>query len=410
MKNLKWKLACILTAIAVSISAVPLSAQTASRPLKYHIYAGNTHAHTIFTMSHGAQYQHLPGFKHFMYVDSQGVSHTLNTRLKDDWDKFQGLPSAHYALAKASGFDFYVTTDHSQEAGFHPTSPISSAWLATNEEAAEATDSGFVALRGFEYSENNGPGGKGHLNVINSRTYLNALETGIDLQYLYKWLDTVASNGEGPVVASFNHPGAHQYNNWSYRDPRITNIITMLEVINSNWHIHYAGFVNALDAGWKVSPVSGLDNHNLWGITNQKSRTFVLAEAKTKKAILNAMKSRRTYASLDQNIRCWYTVNDKIMGSTLQKPSVFHFHIVIKDPDVTNPKDKITKIDIVKDSGQIVATYTPGAAYSIEWSPTVEDAHNKYFFIRVWNAGGGDAPHANPEKPVAWLAPVWTGR
>jgi hypothetical protein len=33
-----------------------------------------------------------------------------------------------------------------------------------------------------------------------------------------------------------------------------------------------------------------------------------------------------------------------------------------------------------------------------------------YFFVRVWNAGGGDAPKANPDHPVAWLAPIWTGR
>ena len=43
---------------------------------------------------------------------------------------------------------------------------------------------------------------------------------GIDLPYLYKWLETVPPNGDGPVVASFNHPGAHGYNDWDYRDPR----------------------------------------------------------------------------------------------------------------------------------------------------------------------------------------------
>jgi hypothetical protein len=380
-------------------------------PSGYHIYAGNTHAHTIFTMSHGAQYSHKPGFKHYMYVDSKGVSHTKNTTLKSDWRKYQGLPSAHYALAKANGYDFYVTTDHSQEAGFHPTSPISAAWLATNEEAKEATDKDFVALRGFEYSENNGPGGKGHINVINSATYLNALESGIDLQYLYKWLETVKPKGNGPVVASFNHPGPHQYNDWAYRDSKITNIITMLEVINSNWHIHYAGFINALDKGWKVSPISGLDNHGLGGIKHDKSRTFVLAKAKTKEDILDAMKNRRTYASLDHDIQCWYTVNGKIMGSTLIQPDTFKFNIHISDPDTNNPKAKITKIDIVKDGGKVIKTYTPTPAYSIQWNPTIHNATNRYFFVRIWDAGGGeDNKHANPQKPMAWLAPVWTGR
>lgn len=377
---------------------------------QYHIYAGNTHAHTIFTMSHGSQYDHIPNSKPYMFTDSEGVSHTRNTILKPDWYKFQGLPSVHYALAKKNGFDFYITTDHSQEAGYHPTSPISAAWLATNEEAMLATDKNFVAIRGYEHSENNGPGGKGHINVINTATYLNALEKGIDIPLLYKWLDTVSSNGNGPVVASFNHPGAKQYDNWAYRDPKITDIITMLEVINSDWHIHYEGFVHALDAGWKVSPVSGLDNHNLWGISNQKSRTFVLATAKTKIAILEAMKNRRTYASLDQNIQCKYSVNGKVMGSTLDKPHTFQFDIYISDPDLKEPKDKITKIDIVKDGGEVVKSYSPSPAWSVHWNPVIKDSGNRYFFIRVWSAGGADNDKSKPENPVAWLAPVWTGR
>jgi hypothetical protein len=185
----------------------------------------------------------------------------------------------------------------------------------------------------------------------------------------------------------------------------------MLEVINSNRHIHYEAFIAALDKGWKVSPVSGLDNHGLTGIMNDTSRTFVLASSKTKLAILDAMKNRRTYASLDRNIQCRYTVNGKIMGSTLDRPNIFRFHIRINDPDADEPKDKVTKIDIVTDGGAVAETYTvPDPTNSVEWSPVITNSSSKYFFVRVWNAGGGDAPGGDPGKPVAWLAPVWTGK
>jgi hypothetical protein len=387
-------------------------AQTKSPLTLYHIYAGNTHSHTSFTQSHGAQFKHLPGFKKFLSIDSNGVDHPINVELKPDWQKYQGPPSAHFAMAKANGYDFYITTDHSQEADFNPASPDNPAWVAAHRQAAAATDKNFVAISGYEHSENNGPVGKGHLNIINSASYINALAPGIDIPYLYKWLDTVSSYGGGPLVASFNHPGAHQYDDWAYRDPKVTDIITMLEVINSNTHIHYAGFINALDKGWKVSPVCGNDNHGILGIKNQTSRTFVLAKSKTKAAILEAMKNRRTYASLDQNIQCAYTVNGKIMGSTLHgNNKVFRFDIAISDPDTNNPEDKITRIDIVKDSGEVVQTYNvPTPAYTVRWKPVIKDAANKFFFVRIWNAGGGDAPHADPQKPIAWLAPVWTGR
>ena len=167
--------------------------------------------------------------------------------------------------------------------------------------------------------------------------------------------------------------------------------------------------MEALDHGWKVSPVAGNDNHGLSGISHHTSRTFVLAPQKTKAALLKAMKNRRTYASLDKNIQCIYFVNNQIMGSTLENPQIFNFDIHIEDPDTEDPSDKIIQVDIVKDNGEIVKTYKPDPSYSIHWNPTIEDSHADYFFIRVWDAGGGVSSTAS-NKPIAWLAPVWTGR
>lgn len=420
----------------VALTATLLAGQMSSPEVVYHIYAGNTHSHTAYTWSHGDQFT-TNGCAGILTYSKDPASVAYNwsdgyvktgdgcpgifvingsqipapgVTLKPDWTKFQGPPAVHFAAAKAAGYDFYAVTDHSQEAGFQPPSPANVEWMDTKQQAAAATDNRFVALAGFEYSENDGPGGTGHINVFNSAGMLNALAPGIDLPYFYKWLETAQANGAGPVVASFNHPAPDQYNNWDYRDPRVTDIVTMLEVINSNNKIHYPAFINALDHGWKVSPICGNDNHGLAGITRQSSRTFVLATGKTKVAILDAMKNRRTYASLDKNIQCRYSVNGAIMGSTLNRPAQFRFDIAISDPDTASPKDRITKIDIVKDGGAVVQAYTPEPAYSVHWAPTIDDAVARYFFVRVWTAGGGDAAGADPANPVAWLAPVWTGR
>jgi hypothetical protein len=142
-----------------------------------------------------------------------------------------------------------------------------------------------------------------------------------------------------------------------------------------------------------------------------KSRVFVLAQTKTKTAILEAMKQRRTYATLDGDLQCRYTVNGAIMGSTLNQPGKYRFNIAISDPDVNDPKAKITKLDIVKDGGEIVQTYIPTEpSTNVTWMPVVTDAEAHYFFVRVWNAGGGDGPKPDAGRPVAWLAPVWTGK
>jgi hypothetical protein len=334
-----------------------------------------------------------------------------NVPLKVDWQEYQSPPREHFRRAKANGYDFYVTTDHSQEAAFQPPNPSNPQWMDTKQSAAEASGDRFVAPAGFEFSENNGPGGTGHIiNVINVAGMLNALAPGIDLPYFYKWLATAQPNSDGPVVASFNHPAADQYNNWDYRDPKVTEIITMLEIINSNNKIHYPAFVNALDHGWKVAPVCGNNNHGLTGIPRDTSPTFVLAKSRTKADILDAMKHRRTYASLAKNLRCWYTVNGAIVGSTLDRPGVFRFDIVINDAGAARPQDKITKVDIVKDRGAVALEYTPVPASTVHWTPATQDTTSKYFFVRVWTAGGGDAPGADPANLVIWLAPVWTGR
>lgn len=411
-------------------------AWTNSPASEYKIYAGSTHAHTAYTWSHGEQF--AKGCKGIMTFSRKSPDAAVPTwsggdpkgkspcpailviygsqypgpqvALKPDWEEVQGVPARHFSKAKENGYDFYVSSDHSQEAVFQPISPDNPDWIATKKQAAEATDQNFVVLAGFEYSENDGPGGQGHINVINSVEMRNALAAGNDLPTLYKWLEQAQANGDGPVVASFNHPGAAQYNNWAYRDPRVTDIITMLEVINSNNKIHYEGFLQALEHGWKVSPACGNDNHGLTGIARNTSRTFVLARSKTKAAILEAMKNRRTYASLDKNLQCRYSVNGAVMGSTLKNAGDLRFDIQVSDPDTNSAKDKITKIDIVKDGGAIAETYSPHASYEVQWTPTIHDNKSKYFFVRVWTAGGGDAPDADPSKPVAWLAPVWAER
>jgi hypothetical protein len=426
----------LLLSAALFSTVLSLSGQV-DPTAQYHIYAGSTHAHTAYTWSHGEQFSKndcagisvfapIPGSPDGFrwsdgYVKSKNGCANMfvingfqypspNVIVKPDWEKFQGPPSKHFELAKEAGYDFYITTDHSQEAQFQPTGPENPTWLSAKRQAAQATTPKFAAIAGYEHSENDGPGGMGHLNVMNSSGMVNALAAGIDLPYFYKWLATATPNGEGPVVASFNHPGPDQYNNWDYRDDKVTDVITMLEVLNSNNKVHYEAFVNALAHGWKVSPVAGNDNHGLTGIARNTSRTFVLAKSASKRDILEAMKERRTYASLDGNLQCRYSVNGAVMGSTLDHPQVLRYHIVVSDPDTGNPKNKITKIDIVKDGGVVVETYTPTPGYSVEWSPTINDSTSKALWVRVWNAGGGDAADADPAKPVAWLAPVWTGR
>ena len=104
----------------------------------YHYYFGNTHSHTSY---------------------SDGGTST---------------PAEHFSLAKASGFDFYAVTDHAlpKYPNFTPQN-----YEETKRQADIFTDTAFVGIAGFEYSENDGSAGTGHLNALNTASYLDATGT-----------------------------------------------------------------------------------------------------------------------------------------------------------------------------------------------------------------------------------------
>jgi hypothetical protein len=347
----------------------PVLVVTYTAPTTYNIYRGNTHAHS--------QYSH----------DTAAT----NTD-----------PGGLYAIAVNEEYDYFCVTDHSQSPIFQPVSTSNAAWVDSKNDAIAATTGSFLAIAGYEHSENNqgspNPNpGTGHLTVLNTNAYLSADDANVDIPFLYNWLKTAAPAVSGlPVVAGFNHPGTGSYNNFGYRDAAITDIITLCELVNSDDNVHEDGWRAALAAGWKVSPTSGGDTHaSCCGIANDTSRAFVLATSLSRAAILDAMHNRRTYAALhDKNIQIRYSANGAIMGSTLSSPSTFTFNITVTDDAAFD------SIEIVG-SGSINAVLsTTVNGTSKTWTPTLNDTTSKYFYVRVVRGG----------VRMAWTAPVWTGR
>ncbi len=207
---------------AFALSAILVTGQ--STP-EYQIYAGSTHAHTSYTWSHGDQFTKgdctgiqvfapKPGTSIETWTDGYVKSATgcagifvidgaqypsPNVKLKADWEEYQGPPSEHFKRAKADGYDFYITTDHSQEAAFQPPSPTNAHWMDTKRAAAAATDKGIrSASPVLNFPRTTVLAETGHINVLNTDGMLNALVPGIDLPYFYKWLATAKPEWRGP--------------------------------------------------------------------------------------------------------------------------------------------------------------------------------------------------------------------
>lgn len=361
----------------------PETPTVAPKPLPdlYNCYFGATHAHTDASASHGDL---NAGPKYFE----------------------QNTPDLHFQEAINNGFDFYFITDHSQ----YTQTFTPEKWENMLVQADLFTvDGQFVAVRGFEFSENDQP--NGHMNIWNTEDYISAADPGVDFPYMHQWLREQRTRSN--AYASFNHPGTSDFNDFGYLSEETQEIIRTIEVINavnpkdSNGMIigttHYQGFLKALEKGWKVSPIAGFDGHLVEAIHKLTYRCGLVAEELTRDALMEAIGARRTYATFDKNLEIQYMVNDVWMGSEIpNNPGRFEFNICVSDPDTGDENDKITRIEIMKDNGELV-TWQKFDAHSVQWTPVIEDTESDYFFLRVWTKGKTDGP-------TAYVAPVWIDR
>ncbi|MBQ7194078.1 MAG: hypothetical protein IJS07_00405 [Bacteroidales bacterium] len=296
-------------------------------------------------------------------------------------------PQGHYGNAKAAGYDFYCITDHSQYPCY-----TEEAWADIQAQAEAFTDENFVALRGYEHSENDGPDGRGHMNVWGSTTFLNALADSVSIEFFQNWLATKANK---EAFAGFNHPKTDAYNDFHCYDEAVRDRMKLIELINGKNPKFYKSFLKALSLGWKVSPVAGCDNHDANNIAKWPCRTGLLVTALTPDGVLDAMRSRRTWAMFDKNMDVRYSVNGVVMGSEIPAAAKYKFNINICDPD---EDQVINKVEIVGEDGAVLAS-EEFSSNAVEWKPVITE-NQKYFFVLVYT-------EAYPEHPTAYVAPVW---
>lgn len=322
----------------------------------YHCYFGNTHSHTSYS------------------------------------DGGNSTPAEHFSQAKAAGFDFYAVTDHALKK--YPNFTAQS-YEETKRQADIFTDSEFVAIVGFEFSENDGPGGKGHLTALNTAGYLDATGPDVNLPVFYDWL---ASKQTTTVATSYNHAGPTQYDSYAYLNDARRDPVSMFEMINSG-KLRYDGYIAALAKGWRVAPIAGQDGHGTFRITKHAYRTGVLAASLSRENIMQAMRARRVYCTWDKNLNLSFSANGHIMGSAIPKPTSLDFRVNVYDPDVSDPKDCITRIEIVGENGVMVES-KDFSAHTASWSISLSPEH-KYYFLKVYCADKTDGP-------TAYSAPIWT--
>lgn len=277
---------------------------------------------------------------------------------------------AHQYARNEAKLDVFSLTDHLEKVD-------DAEWLDMREQAWDANvDGEFVAFPGLEWTKE-----WGHINIYDPKTRVWPSEPA-------KFYEALAAAG---LTAKFNHPGDGTKSHGGLAYSEIGDqAIQMMEVRRPK---EDQAFIRALDLGWHLAPDGSSDTHSPdWG--NVRSWTGILAPGLSSRCILDALKNRRCYSTLDRNCQLRFEAAGAVMGEIVEEPvQNVAVAVVVADPD---EGDALAKIELFQD-GKVAATDSPATA-SRSWNTEVKPEPGKhYFFVKVTQADGN----------LLWSAPVW---
>jgi glycerophosphoryl diester phosphodiesterase len=346
-------------------------------------------------------------------------------------------PASYFAAAKQRGVDFIGSSEHSDNARVpltvnqdclspdfaecvtpmpspdSPAAPVTK-WQLTLQQARAASDAGFTAFRGFEWTSDR----FGHINVFFSRHDFNAKSTEgytLSMESFWTWFVTRPEFGGGADgLAVFNHPGredqiesngvihdpAYAFNGFEYR-PEADLRMVGIEVFGKSGDAYDtdngapAGgwYAFALDQGWHVGAVGAEDEHGTDWAQPNRAKTVLIARDRSEGALREAMFARRFYA-LAQNhneLRLAFTADGAPMGARLARAEGAQ---VLIEAAVTAAMPAGGKLELVTNGGQVAAeSLTNTLSHSVS-----AVAGERWYYLRVLRSDG---------RPVAYSSPLW---
>ena len=324
----------------------------------------------------------------------------------------------------AEQIDFLAVTDHSNyyDTKDNPNGDMTDAskgkmtadgsktlWQEAKETAEQYADDTFIPIIGYEMTWS---GQYGHINTFNSFGFESrnvpkyVVKGGPGLVAYYDRLVEVAGidkeNGRKTTINQFNHPGTTfgTFEDFAHYKPSYDDLITMIEVGNGEGKVggsmywpSYQYYTMALDKGWHLAPTNNQDNHKGgWGDSNT-CRDVIYTDNFTEEGIYDAMRNMTMYATEDNDLEIYYTLNDQVMGSILSLDSTEKLHISVEFRD---PTDKVQKVSVIA-NGDVTVESKTFNAQSGKWEIELDNNYS-YYYVRVDEV----------DADIAVTAPVWT--
>jgi hypothetical protein len=392
----KWAFALAVTGILLSVIVAggiesTTTAQEVATTDRYNVYWGDTHCHSTYSIDVPSFRGETPD-KLFIYardvakLDFLAVTDHAEAYQEDNWQKFQKTAN-----------EFYVPGNFVTFIGFEYTSMDSSG-------------------QGFDHSK---PGG-GHKHVIfrdNNVTSAPISSMTTSIEELWELLKPY----EAIVIAHSPADGGLRHSaDWNYVNAAMMPLVEIYSTHGSSEKTGteeaVLGFIDdrsvesALmrwvetgNEGYKLGIVASSDDHSGHPGNVDESQVFpphsagltaVLATEKTREAIYDALKSKRTYATSGPRISLSFTASygdySFMMGETIQAVSreEIAFHVA-----ATGDGAPITKVQLIK-NGEIFAEDT-----SDRLEVTDTASGRSYYRVKVYQEQSG--------LEMAWSSPIW---
>lgn len=322
----------------------------------------------------------------FLWNHYAGQLHN-HSALSGGW----GSPREIYAKsAREPHMDFFAVTDHSDsfvngESGSLTAdgSALSPSWAEGKRAAKAASNGDFAAIFGYEMTWGEAHD-FGHINTFGTSGW----QTGNQLSFLTDYLELLE---QAPgSVSQFNHPSTAYgaFHGFRDYDPKYDRVMQLMEVFGEPGTAYLSEYFDALDAGWHLAPTAG---SFCYDPDFGPARTVILANALSESGLLNALGSRRAYATQDADLRLEFQLNGTDMGGFLKKTKTVELTAQFQD----ETDGAVGKVEVLTFHGRVLAAQE--IAESTGQLDLTLPGDYPYYLLRVTQADGD----------IAISAPVW---
>jgi hypothetical protein len=404
----------LVVALGMTLELLVAHAPAAEEPVSYPVFIGGLHTHTGYS---DGMPDTTPADAYARARDVEKLDFLAVTEHSETLPTFSTFSDKCLPTEGGTIVECALIGDEGDPPDVNGPVKALNKWDAQRKMAVAETKlepKPFLALRGFEWSSDV----FGHMNVYFSRNYTSWMADGgaAAMETFYQWLQTPAALGGGADgLATFNHPGAktmckqgledvpgteefcasNPLDNWNHFAPvsALDDHIVGIEIYNRTRN-YEPYVVEALDKGWHLGMIGAEDIHELdWGAARY-AKTAFLAPRLTLSDLKEAMRARRTYATLDKAIRINFTADGRPMGSRIPGSTA--------DLVVEVDGGDSARIELITNGGNLVASAnrpSPEDGPRLEEHVAVSGAE-QWFMVRVLSSTG---------QAVAYSSPVWVG-